>query len=65
MAPQRLQVVHALRVAHRTQAVPNVTGWVRATSAAGYQDDFEAANLSSEAAYFSDMARASPRLGLR
>jgi hypothetical protein len=36
--------------------VPNVTGWVAAVSPAGFSDDFDGYNLSSEAAYWSDMA---------
>lgn len=34
----------------------NVTGWSAATSTAGFSDDFESYNISSEAAYWSDMA---------
>ena len=36
--------------------VPNVSGWIAATSAAGYSDDFDRYNISSEAAYWNDMA---------
>ena len=36
--------------------LPNVTGWSAATSTAGFVDDFESYNISSEAAYWSDMA---------
>ena len=36
--------------------LPNVTGWSAATSTAGFFDDFESYNISSEAAYWSDMA---------
>jgi hypothetical protein len=34
----------------------NVTGWSAATSTEGFFDDFESYNISSEAAYWSDMA---------
>ena len=36
--------------------LPAVSGWVAATSTAGFSDDFDHYNLSSEAAYWSDMA---------
>jgi hypothetical protein len=37
-------------------AVPRLTGWVDATSPAGFSDNFDHYNLSSEAAYWSDMS---------